>query len=316
MTQPKLSIRLLMPVFNDWESSAVLMRKAEEQLAAHPQFDCAFVVADDFSTQMRPSDFRTATTLPVHVIRINRNVGHQRAIALGLCVVHEQFPCDYVVVLDADGEDKPEHVVQLVTKAIEEKDKVVFARRNRRYEGPAFRFFYWWYKLIFRLLTGKKITFGNYCAIPYSRLKSLTYISDIWNHFSGGIIRSRIPYTSIALDRGVRYAGHSKMNFISLVMHGLSAISVYTDTLAVRLLVGSIVLIMTSFIGIFFVAGIRLMTPLAIPGWASYVVIGILIIMFQAFLISLFLVFNVLNYRTQQHFIPALEYKKFIETID
>jgi len=68
-------------------------------------------------------------------------------------------------------------------------------------------------------------------------------------------------------------------------------------------------------IGIIVVAGIRFFTPLAIPGWASFVVIGLLILIFQAFLISLLLVFNVLNYRTQRHIIPALEYTNFIRSV-
>jgi hypothetical protein len=63
------------------------------------------------------------------------------------------------------------------------------------------------------------------------------------------------------------------------------------------------------------VAGIRLFTPFAIPGWASYVVLAFSILLFQAFLISLFLVFVVLTYRTQKHFIPAVEYKNFIAEV-
>jgi polyisoprenyl-phosphate glycosyltransferase len=165
---------------------------------------------------------------------------------------------------------------------------------------------------IYRLLTGKKINFGNFCAIPFKKVNNLVFVSDIWNHFSGGIIRSRLAYTSIDIDRGTRYHGKSKMNFFALVIHGLSAIAVYTDVLAVRILISTFGLITISLIGIFVVTGIRFFTPFAIPGWASFVVLSFLILIFQAFLISLLLLFNVLNYRTQRHFIPALEYKNFI----
>jgi len=164
-------------------------------------------------------------------------------------------------------------------------------------------------------MTAQKINFGNFCVIPFERVNNLVYVSDIWNHFSGGVIRSRIPYSSIPLDRGTRYFGSSKMNFFSLVIHGLSAIAVYTDILAVRILVSTFFLIAFSITGIFIVSAIRFFTPLAIPGWASFVVLSFLILIFQAFLISLLLLFNVLNYRTQRHFIPALEYKNFISSI-
>ena len=307
-----MKVRILMPVFNDWESCGILLRKIEEELA-DTSYDFSFFVIDDFSSQNTPDNFLTVFNHHVKIVRLNRNVGHQRAIALGLCYLNENAEGDFVIVMDADGEDRPQDIKALLSKASEEKEKIVFAKRTKRYEGIWFRFFYWWYKLFFRMFTGQTISFGNYCAIPFKKLKNLVYVSEVWNHFSGGIIRSRIPFTSVPLERGIRYAGQSKMNFISLVMHGLSAISVYTDTLAVRILLSSLGLIFLAMLSIFIVAGIRLFTPFAIPGWASFVVLGILIIIFQAFMISLFLVFNVLNYRTQQHFIPALEYKKFIE---
>jgi hypothetical protein len=121
-----------------------------------------------------------------------------------------------------------------------------------------------------------------------------------------------MPFNTVPLSRGKRYKGKSKMNFINLVIHGLSAISVFTDVLAVRILLFSIILIANAVAAIFIVSGIRLFTDLAIPGWASSVVLGMTIVIIQAFLISLFLVFSVLNYRTQQSFIPAYEYKKYI----
>ncbi len=302
-----------MPVFNDWESCSILLEKAEVELKKNPAFNYSFAIVNDFSTLPIPYNFENNFNNQIKIIQLNRNVGHQRAIALGLCYIQKELPCDYVIVMDADGEDRPQDIPLLIDEAIKQNGKIIFAKRTKRFEGLWFRFFYKWYKFFFRILTGKTIAFGNFCVIPYDKLKNIVFVSELWNHFSGGILRSRIPYSSIPLERGVRYAGQSKMNFISLVMHGLSAISVYTDTLAVRILLSSLGLIFIALITIFIVAGIRLFTPFAIPGWASFVVIGILIIIFQAFMISLFLVFNVLNYRTQQHFIPALEYKKFIE---
>ena len=102
------------------------------------------------------------------------------------------------------------------------------------------------------------------------------------------------------------------MNFTSLIIHGMSAVSVHIDTVAVRLLLLSVSLIVSAIMGIIIVSGIRLFTPFAIPGWASYLVLAFAILLFQAFLISLFLVFVVLTYRTQKHFIPAKEYQNFI----
>lgn len=302
-----MKVNLLIPVFNDWESCAQLIIDIEKEIRFQKDISIQYYIIDDCSTDER-LDFSPI----VNVITLNRNIGHQRAIAIGLCYINDNAPSDYVIVMDGDGEDKASDISALLNKAVIEKDKIIFGTRKKRYEGFWFRFFYVLYKQIYRLLTGKKINFGNFCAIPFKKVNNLVFVSDIWNHFSGGIIRSRLAYTSIDIDRGTRYHGKSKMNFFALVIHGLSAIAVYTDVLAVRILISTFGLITISLIGIFVVTGIRFFTPLAIPGWASFVVLSFLILIFQAFLISLLLLFNVLNYRTQRHFIPALEYKNFI----
>ncbi|MBL7924991.1 MAG: glycosyltransferase [Bacteroidia bacterium] len=306
-----MKINILIPVFNDWESCACLIRDIRKCFQSYPDHEVQYVVVDDCSTDREEDRFDSAAG-DLRIIRLNRNVGHQRAIAIGLCFLNDHANADYVVVMDGDGEDKASDIPALLAKAANENGKIIFGTRKRRYEGFWFRFFYFLYKSIYRILTGQRISFGNFCAIPFGKVNNLVYVSDIWNHFSGGIIRSRLPYGALPLDRGTRYHGHSKMNFFTLVIHGLSAIAVYTDILAVRILVSTFFLICIALIGILTVTAIRFFTPFAIPGWASFVVLSFLIIIFQAFLISLLLLFNVLSYRTQRHFIPALEYQNFI----
>jgi lysylphosphatidylglycerol synthetase-like protein (DUF2156 family) len=107
------------------------------------------------------------------------------------------------------------------------------------------------------------------------------------------------------------------MNFVSLILHGLSAVSVHLDTVAVRILIGSLLMISVAGFGAIVVVIVRLYSPEnASPGWATTLVTGSIIVILQAFLSSLFLIFTVLNYRTQKHFIPAKEYQDFIETIE
>lgn len=306
-----MRVNVIIPVFNDWRSCATLIRHIREEIKHTPGTAVSFYLVDDCSTEPcgEPSLINDAS---VTIITLNRNVGHQRAIALGLCYVFDNSTGDYLIVMDGDGEDKPEDIRKLLEAGRKHEDSIIFGMRKKRYAGFKFKFFYALYKIIFRILTGQRISFGNFCAIPHSRLKNLVYLPDIWNHFSGGIIRSRIPYSTLPFDRGKRYFGESKMNFIDLIIHGLSAVSVYTDMLAVRILIATFSLISLAAMGIVTATAIRLFTPFAIPGWASFVVMGFLIIIFQAFLISLLLLFNVLNIRTQRHFIPIREYKNFI----
>jgi hypothetical protein len=249
------------------------------------------------------------------VLRLYRNLGHQKAIAIGLSYVAEHLPTDKVIVMDADGEDAPADINKLAARSLEEPDKIIFAERNKRTESLLFRSFYVIYKLLFKLLTGKVITFGNFSLIPQSRLQNLVRVSEIWNNYPGGIIKSRIPYDSVLTNRATRLAGESKMNFVSLVLHGLSAISVMVDTTAVRILIFSIFMSGIAIAFIFFIVFLKLIGN-ATPGWASTLGSTLMILMLQSFLISLFLVFMVLQYRSQQHFIPAVHYRDFVEKVD
>ena len=102
------------------------------------------------------------------------------------------------------------------------------------------------------------------------------------------------------------------MSFVALVMHGLSAVSVYIDVVAVRLLITFIFLSLLSFIGLIGVIGIKYFTKLAIPGWATSASSGLILIFLMALLISLFLSFIALNYRSQPAIIPVKNYKDLL----
>ena len=275
----------------------------------------SFLIVDDCSA----TDYETLPSgigKSVSILRLYRNVGHQKAIALGLSYLAslpDQYP---TIVMDSDGEDRPEDIPQLLKTGAENPNRVVFAHRAKRHESLTFRLFYEVYKTAFRILTGKVITFGNFSLIPARQLRKLAHVSEIWNNYPGGVIRSRLPYTAVPLERGRRLAGESKMNFVSLVMHGLSAVSVLMDTTAVRLVLFCILMIVVSTFGISIVVALRLFTDTAVPGWASYLVSSFLILILQAFLISLLLVFIVLSYRTQPQFIPAKQFQDFVEQVE
>ena len=308
-------IEIVIPVYNDWESLLLLINRVcsclgKEGCARH----FAFTIVNDCST-IPLDESRLPREISVRIIELNRNLGHQKAIAIGLSYVRIHANPDHVIVMDADGEDRPEDIEKLIAGADATPGTIVFASRSKRHERGFFRLFYCFYKKFFRLLIGKSITFGNFCIIPRPILQHVVYISEIWNHFSGGIIRSKLPYTSIPLERGKRLKGNPKMHFIDLVLHGLSSIAIYVDVVSIRLLLLSSLFIAISLCGILLVIGIKLFTSLAIPGWATYALIGFIIIILQAFMMSILLAFLILHYRTQRMMIPAKDYEDFISQV-
>ncbi len=306
---------ILIPQFNDWEALNLLIQKINTDVAHDLLVRTSVLVVDDCSSRDRTEPFPVFAGTGIKVLRLFRNLGHQRAIAIGLSYIATELHCDKVIVMDADGEDAPRDINLLFAKSAELPDTIIFAQRSKRQESFLFQSFYLIYKYVFKLLTGKVITFGNFSLVPQKRLQNLVRVSEIWNNYPGGVIRSRIPYDGVPIERAKRLAGSSKMNFVSLILHGLSAISVLIDTTAVRILIFSI--LMSGF-AVAFICVILFLKLIgnATPGWASTLSSTLLIVMMQSFLISLFLVFMVLQYRTQQHFIPAIHYRDFVEGVE
>jgi len=305
---------VLTPVYNDWKSLAQLLRELDRVLD-EAGISVNIVAVDDGSTETPNeiegliSELRRVTG--VRIIRLTRNLGHQKAIAVGLAAL-ASGPAVPVLIMDSDGEDRPEDAVRLLAEHARQPDRVVFARRARRSEGGLFRACYAFYRLFFRLLTGTTIAFGNFSLVPPSLLRRVAYLPEIWNHFAAGVLRSGLPRCHLPTDRGARYAGRSRMNFIGLVVHGLSAISVYLDIAAVRMIIlacGVIGLVVAGFAALVYV---RFFTTLAIPGWATTVGIGLVVILFQAILLLTALSFLVLNARSNKLFIPAKDYQDFV----
>jgi len=254
----------------------------------------------------------------IETLRLRLNVGHQRAIAIGLIHAAQTKNCDAVVVMDADGEDTAEGVVQLL-RAYSNKGGAIaiFAERSRRLESPLFRLFYLFYKIIHRCLTGVSIRVGNFSVLPAPYLDSLSTMPELWSHYAAAVVRSKLPFNTIPIPRGRRIDGKSQMNFVSLVLHGLSAISVFGDIVGVRVLILSLIGSLVALVGIFAVITTRVATNWAMPGWATYATGLLVIILFQLTTIAASFTFVALFNRTNFSFLPFRDHAHFIaETVE
>jgi ABC-type uncharacterized transport system permease subunit len=138
-------------------------------------------------------------------------------------------------------------------------------------------------------------------------------VSELWNNLPAAIMRSRLPIALVPIDRGKRYYGSSKMSFVALSLHGISAYSVYTDAILVRLLIATFVLVFVGTLGAGVVSFLRLFFhSYATPGWATTVVFGTAIIISQAMFTTLMTALLLLNSRTQRLLIPAMESVHYI----
>lgn len=282
-----MSIGILIPVFNDWAALTRLLRELDEATAdAGTAF--SVLVVDDGSTEPRPAGIceQAARLAGVRLLTLKANVGHQRAIAMGL-VQFSRDGHEAVIVMDGDGEDRPGDILTLIGKHRAAPGDIIAARRRKRSESAIFKLFYQVYKLFFRVLTGERLGFGNFMLIPGAVLERIVHNVHTPNNLAAAALRSRAPITAVPVDRGERYAGSSKMRFSRLIAHGLTAIAVYAEQVAARILIAGFSLMALCALGAVAIIAIRLFTPWAVPGWATYTVVGLFIIFLQTAILCL-----------------------------
>jgi len=236
------SFTVLIPSFNDWDALRLLLPRIDRAFADTGR-TASVLIVDDASTEALPHEWPGqiySAIRSVEILHLRCNLGHQRAIALGLHHIHEFSDSEVVVVMDGDGEDRAEDLPAILDEFERcGRHEVVFAARTRRMESLAFQFFYRVYQVLHRVLTGVEVRVGNFSVLPRKALARVIASPDLWNNYSAAVIRARIPRRLLPLARGVRLSGVSKMNFVSLLMHGLSALAVFSDQVSARLLTAS-----------------------------------------------------------------------------
>ena len=189
-------LTILIPVFNDWEALDLLLTLLDKALAEQ-SLTAGVLVVDDGSTMAptpRCEESPFVALRHVDVLALRRNLGHQRALAVGIAFVEDRGRCESLVVMDGDGEDDPHDVPRLVARSREDGGhRIVFAERTRRSESAIFRIFYVLYKLLHVLLIGSGVRVGNFSIIPRARLTSLVVVSEMWNHYAAAAFHSRQP---------------------------------------------------------------------------------------------------------------------------
>jgi hypothetical protein len=303
------------PVYDDWESLAILLERLDA-VAAAEGWSCSVLAIDDGSADadgarrlVRP--YRALES--IEVLRLARNLGHQRAIAIGLTFLHQERSGEAVIVMDGDGEDRPEDLPALFTEFDRHgARRVIFAQRARRSEGLLFRAGYLAYRGLHWMLTGVAVRVGNFSVLPFERLATFVVLSEAWNHYAAAVFKARIPYAMVPIGRGTRIGGKSHMSFVSLAAHGLSAISVFGDLVGVRLLLASLG-----------VLGACVLAPIAawaaarwdgfeLPDWAGLWTAAAILLCAQILVAACALTFFILSGRNNLSFLPVRDYRYFV----
>jgi hypothetical protein len=224
---------VVLPLYRDVESFEILRERVRELEGLPPM---QFWVVDD-SAGRDPDVADLHRHADVSVVVPPFNLGHQRAIVAGLRVASEYLsPGDLVVTMDSDGEDRPEDLPRLVDSLLAEPDpwRIVIARRTERDEQFRFKVLYLCFRLMFRVLTGRKVRSGNFAAFRGTFVHSMLLHPSFDLCYSSSLLTLNADPIAVPCARGKRYAGQSRMGTEKLLMHGIRMLMPFADRIAIR----------------------------------------------------------------------------------
>ncbi|CAN5676130.1 N/A [soil metagenome] len=225
------------PCYYDFTSVIELTKRAQRTLETSlpGAFQVRFVPIDDSGGQDK--EFRTQVKFPMSMT-VPYNLGHQGALVYALRqmsgVIEDH---DYIVTMDADGEDQPEDLPALLAPLLKELDDltlVSLAVRTKRQESPVFKLCYLIFKSIFQLMTGSTVKNGNFAAYRGWTVKHLLFHPFFDYCYSSSLLALAPNQRNVPLARGRRYFGTTKMTWTSLIAHGFRMMLPFSEKIAVR----------------------------------------------------------------------------------
>ncbi|OPJ60509.1 glycosyltransferase family 2 protein [Clostridium oryzae] len=211
-----------------------------------------------------------ATDTRARVINFSRNFGHQTAVTAGICNAEG----DVVVLIDADLQDPPELIEEMV-KIKQQGYDVVYGKRKHR-EGET----------LFKLITAKYFyRFINYMSdvdIPKDtgdfRLMDRKVV-DIFktmperNRFIRGMV-SWIGFkqTAIEYEREKRFAGKTKYSLSKMINFAYDGIISFSNKPLKFVSLMGLATVFISIVLLIYSIVIKLTTSHATAGWASIMV--------------------------------------------
>ena len=168
-----MKIKLLIPVYNDWQSVIKLLEIINSEVSGLSHEFSVIIVNDNSTENKSEMPINLDNLNSIKIINMKNNQGHARCIATGLKHIFEKEEFDYVIPMDGDGEDRPEEIKQFVDNLNYSPDKSIVGERIKRSEGLIFKFCYSIHKLITLTFTGETIKYGNYSCLPKSIIEKM-----------------------------------------------------------------------------------------------------------------------------------------------
>jgi dolichol-phosphate mannosyltransferase len=267
---PLLSV--VIPVYNEQATVDELRRRLGEVLdRVEPDYEVLLV--NDGSRDGTAEALRRIAEAGSRwrAIHFSRNFGHQAAVAAGLRFATGRA----VVVMDADLQDPPELLEQMLARWRDGFEVVYAQRVSREREGPVKRGLAWLYYRILRAVSPVDIPTdtGDFCLMDRKVVDQLIALPERNRYIRG--LRAWVGFrqTSVQFERAPRFAGEPKYTFRKSLGLGINGIISFSKApLRIATWLGLLVSLMSFVLVVVFVIE-KLTRGFEIRGWASTVVI-------------------------------------------
>ena len=227
------SLDIIIPLYNEEEMLELLAAELSriftaQALAERRLSRIRYLMIDDGSRDGTASavSARIAQGFPAVLYRLSRNFGHQNAVCAGL----DHADADLVAVIDADLQDPPELILQMVDRWREGSD-VIYAERRKRKESALKRLGYWaFYRIVAHLSdVHMPLDSGDFCLMDRQVVRALAQLPENLRFVRG--LRAWVGFrqTGIAFDRPARIAGRTKYSLgklYKLATDGIASFSI------------------------------------------------------------------------------------------
>lgn len=283
-----MKLSLVVPCYNEAENVAAF-QDAVIQAFDGCGYDYEIVFVNDGSRDTTLHNLKkiyAAQKCPVKVISFSRNFGKESGLYAGL----QHASGEYISLIDADLQQRPEIVRDMVQILDEEPQyDVVAAYQDRRGEGKVLSFFKKSFYKIINMLSSVSLQpdASDFRTFRRSVRDSILDLGE-YHRFSKGIFAwvgyetKFIPYTACE-----RAAGTTKWSFWKLVNYAIEGIIGYsTAPLRLATLLG----VVTGISAILYLISViieKLVWGIAVPGYATIIVLILLLGAVQLFCIGI-----------------------------
>jgi polyisoprenyl-phosphate glycosyltransferase len=260
-------VSVIVPVFNEQKNIEPLVTELSKTLKPY-NYEIVFV--DDGSTDRTVSEVRCFTKDDrIKLVAFNRNFGHQTALICG----YRTAQGDCVISMDADMQDPPEIIPQMIEEWQKKHVKIVYGRRAKREGEGMFKKFtaHIFYRFI-NILSDVPIPqdIGDFRLLDREVVNYITSLQEQSGFLRGVVAWGGYESATVYFKREKRLSGETHYTFKKMVNFALEGITSFsTKPLRIASLLGFAAATL-GFLGIIYaVLGKIFLPSYWVTGWTA-----------------------------------------------